>query len=281
MHKKKPWIWFAVVFAATLACGMPGFSAPLPVDTLDSNSLSTVVAETANAAGLETAAAATNTPLPSPTEIPTSTATATPTPPISSEGTSLSKQSDGSYLFTDHQGGYSVNIPPGWLAIRINQQEFINVWTLPIASDPKIQKFLSQVQNFDPKIYRLIGIDADANDLQTGYIANLLITWHRNDTMTIAQDIAQAKTDLPKSSRGLKVTYADVGYTSTNIPVGIVETSQSGTTLSGQNVSVYQKVLVLKLKSGSLSFTLSTVSQLRDGFVPGFDVMTDQIKMLP
>ena len=283
MYKKRSMLWAATLFKTTLACSMQGLSPSSGAGPLDANSLSTIVAGTANVAAMQTAQAnpSTSTPLPASTKTATLTPIVTPSPQVSTEGTSLVKQSDGSYVFTDYQGGYSIIVPSVWLAVRINEQEFMNAQISPANSDPQIQRSLSIIQKDDPKEYRLVAIDTSTSDLQTGVVSNMNVRWIRSDTATIEQDITLAKEDLPKSSPPEKVTYADTGTTSTHLPMGIVETSLKVTSLSKQIITVYQKMILFKLKSGTLTLIMSTSTQLKDKFVPGFDLMTDQIKMLP
>jgi len=269
-----------IILISILACDLPGTVAPQPVSS-DPNIISTIVAGTANAAAAQTALAATSTPLPSPTEITAPTSTATPTPRVSTEGTSLQKQSDGSYLFTDYQGGYSVVAPSDWLVVRINEQEYINAWALPEASDPKIQNFLTRFQKLDPKVYRLMGADTNPEHLKGSFLTNLSISWDRNSALTLQQEIDHARADIPKTILNAKVTYADVGLTSTKIPMGIAELSWNSKDTSGQPLNIYQKMVFFKVRSGTLVMTLSTTQNLKSAVITTFDLMTDQIKMLP
>jgi len=261
---------------------MQGLSPSSSAGPLDANSLSTIVAGTANAAAIQTAQAnpSTSTPLPTLTKTATPTPIVTPSQQVSTEGTSLVKQSDGSYVFTDYQGGYSIMVPSVWLAMRINEQEFMNAQISPANSDPQIQRSLSLIQKEDPKEYRLVAIDTSTSDLQTGFVSNMIVRWIRSDMATIEQDIADAKKALPKTSSS-KITYADMGTTSTHLPLGVIETSTTETTTSKQIITFYQKMILFKLKSGTLTLIMSTATQLKDKFVPSYDLMTDQIKMLP
>lgn len=284
MYKKRSALWVATLFITTLACNMQGLFPLSSAGPLDANSLSTIVAGTANAAAMQTAQAnpSTSTPLPTSTKTATLTPIATSSPQVSTEGTSLVKQSDGSYVFTDYQGGYSIIVPSVWrLAVRINEQEFMNAQISPANSDPQIQRSLSLIQKDDPKEYRLFALDTSTSDLQTGFVSNMTVFWDRNDRLTIEQIIANAKKALPKTPSSLKITYADMGTTSTHLPMGIIEQSTTETTTSKQIITFYQKMILFKLKSGTLTLIMSTATQIKDNFVPGFDLMTDQIKMLP
>ena len=282
MLNKQHRVWLiAALMIVTLACSAPGFSAPPDSGPLDTDALSTIVAGTANAAATQTALVATNTPPPSSIETAAPTETATPTPRVSAEGTSLSKQSDGSFIFTDQQGGYSVVVPSGWLVVRINEQEFLDAWGLPEASDPKLQNFLTQFQKADPKVYRLVGADITPEHFQGSFLTNFSISWNRNSTLTLQQEIDQTRKYLPQSIKGAKITYADVGTTSTQIPMAILEISWSTKDTSGQTIKIYQKIIGFKLKNGTLAFTLTTTPDLKDALINSFDFMTDQIMIFP
>jgi len=278
MFRSKILFYVAVVVMTGLACATSGSNG-----LLDSNSLATVVVATSHAAAAQTADVIFQTGVP--TVVPTgaiATVTALAiTPQVSAEGTSLAKQADGSYIFTDQPGGYSIVVPPGWLAMRIDEQDISNARISLANSDPQIQASLSSLQNDDPKVDRLVAIDTSPSDLQAGYVANLIVFWTKNDPDTIEQDIATAKTGLPKSIPSLKITYADMGTTSTHIPMGIIETSAKKTTSSKQSYTLFQKLIIFKLNSGSVTMMLSTALQLKEKLVPGFDLMTDQIKLLP
>ncbi len=277
------WLAIALIFVLTLACITPGFSPQSPIGTLDPNSLSTAIAGTANAASTQTAQAVppTNTQPPEPTQTPTPTETVTPTPRISTEGTSLSKQSDGTYNFIDYQGGYSIVVPAGWLAIRPNEEEYINAWMLPEASDLNIQRLLTQWQKDDPKVYRLYGLDTSPEHLQAGIPTDFSVTWTRDNPSTIEQYLSDAKKLLPQTFLEAKITYAGMGTTSSQIPMGTVEASSKLTLISGEVLSLYQKQAVFHGKTGLLVFTFTTVSSLKDTTAPSFDSMVDGIKMLP
>ena len=284
MTGSKPVIWFIAILVASLACSTSGTSAPVSNGPLDSNSLATVVAGTAGAAAAETAQInllnnfqSTETAQANPasaTEMPV-------TPPVSAEGTSLLKLNDGSSVFTDSQGGYSIVVPSVWLAMRVGEQEFINAQISPANSDPQLQNAFSVLRSRDPKIYRLVAIDTSTSDLKTGFVSTLSVAWERDDSETIEQNIAGAKKDFPKLSPPEKITYADVGTTSTHISMGIIESTSNGTTPSKQSVTLYQKQIIFKLKKGTLYFDMAAAIELKEKFVPGLDFMTDQIKMLP
>ncbi len=266
-----------VLFLSALACGI---SQPAEANPSDPNAIYTIVAGTANAAAAQTEQAnpAVQTSLPPATAADSTTPTATPASVLSAEGTSLVKQSDGSYLFVDQAAGYSIIVPAGWLAVRVNEQEFMKAWNLPEAADPKVQYFLTQIQNSDPGIYRLFGVDTQPAHLQGDFAATFNIEWDHNNNNTLTQTIDNLKKILPQSNLKSKILYADIGQNSSKVQMGIMELNSNTFTASGKKIQIYQKLVLFKLKNGILLFTLSATSDLKDVLLPGFDLMTDQVK---
>ncbi len=282
-HTLRAWISMALIIVSTLACAVPALSTPVPFNTLDPNSLSTAIAGTSAALAIQTGQAVppVTQPSPIPTETTQPTETATATPQVSAEGTSLAKQSDGSLIFSDYQGGYAVIVPAGWLAMRLNDKEYINAWSLPEASEPNIQRLLTQLQQSDPKVYRLFGIDTQPDHRQSDFATNFSILWDRNDTHSIEEEISLTRKSLPENLFGSKVTSSGMRTTSGGIPMGMLEASTTVKLTSGQNLTLYQKQVIFKGKTGLLAFTFTTITDLKDILLPGFNSMTEGIKMLP
>jgi hypothetical protein len=137
-----------------LACVIPGLSAQ-PVQVTDPNTLSTMVAGTAQALAQQTVNAYSgptalpeSTSSPMPTEAPTSTA-APQAPP---EGTSLLKEADGTTKYIDYGGGYEAVFPVGWLAVRSNSEEF--------------NAELANAKVDNPDLYEQMAIDQAGYDAQ-------------------------------------------------------------------------------------------------------------------
>jgi hypothetical protein len=276
-------IWLAVIVMADLACSLSGLSAPASNGPMDSNSLSTIVVGTASAAAAQTAQADLLTRLPSAasTAEGTSALTTTGTPGISVEGTSLVKQDDGSHLFTDSQGGYSMVISTEWLVMRPNEPEYMNASGLPSASDPKLQAFLNNIQKQDPKLFRLAAADITPAHMQENLLSTFTVSWDRNSTMTLPEQATEAVKEIT-TLNGLNITNTDTGTSSTHIPMAIIESSVTSTNnLYGRLISAYQKNVIFKVKAGTVNLTLKTTPTLKDAILKDFDAMTDQIKMLP
>ncbi|MGH8247895.1 MAG: hypothetical protein ACREUU_15855, partial [Gammaproteobacteria bacterium] len=216
----------AALFLFAIACVMPGLISPAP-PTSDPHALSTMIAGTAAAAVMQTEAAR------PPTATPTLIPTATPTPLFSTEGTALVRNPDGSADFVDRAGGYELKVPPGWLLVRANEQEFLDAWTLPEASDPQVRNFLHQVQKSDPKLFRLFGADTLPEHYQDGFVSNFNVFWDRDSTDSLGAIIETLQAQLPQTSLHPSISNAGVTFTSTRIPVAVIESNSSMRTPQG------------------------------------------------
>ncbi len=137
MNKKRTF-FISLIFLVTIACVVPGLSStpPTPIfaPTVDTGAIEMRVAGTVSAALAQTEQAqptvtstfpATPPPI-STTPAPTGTPTATANPSQST----LTQQADGSTLFVDERAGYKVTVPAEWLAVRVDEQEYLDAFSL-------------------------------------------------------------------------------------------------------------------------------------------------------
>jgi len=258
-------------------CAMPGLtpvSAPAP--TADTVLLVTIVAETVAAALEETASAVAPIPTSTPT-LPPPTETATASAEVTASGSLLTKRDDGSTLFADQRGGYELIVPAGWLALRVNEQEYLDAWTLPETADPAIQRSLTSIQNQDPNQFRLFVLDTQEGHVQGGFVTNINILWNQNETITLDDFtyLDSVAAELPNAIPGAEVLSTELTTTSNNIPMGIVTLQWTTQTEEGATVTVFQKQVYFRLNAGSLVITLTTSNELMDTVLPAFDAMIE------
>jgi hypothetical protein len=244
--------------------------------TADANALATMIAGTAAAAAAQTEVAQPVTP--SATVPPTATVTSVPI--YSTEGTALLTDAGGATTFIDQAGGYELKISPGWLLVRVNERELMDAWTLPETADARIQNFLHQVQKSDPKTFRLFGADTLAEHYQGGFVSNFNVFWDRDRTESLEQLVGALQEQLPRTYLNSTVTHAEVGFTSSRVSVGIVESSSVLLTPAGWPINLHQKQVVFHLKTGALTIVLSTTEELKDIYLPAFDAMVDKFALL-
>jgi hypothetical protein len=269
----------AVIFLIALACALPDLSVSGSTPVEDAVLLQTMVAETVAAALSQTAQA--SIPLSTPTSAEPAL-TEMPTAGPSGSGSTLVVQDDGTTLFTDQRAGFEVTVPAGWLALRVNEQEYYDAWSLAVASDPSIQQSLTFIRSQNPNVFRLFGLDVQDGHLQSGFVTNLNIVWEELDDLSLEDDsdLQEMAAELPQSISGLQVISVELATTSGGIPIGIIESRATLQTVSGTNILSILKQVVFKPRTGSVVISLTTIEALGDVVVPPFDGMVETIKLV-
>src|SRR5215216_357997 len=136
-HLSLPLIGFLLLFTVMgFGCG----KSPAPIT--NPPAVETSLAGTARALAKQTETANGFTLTPSITP----SLTLTPTPKISLNGTSLVFNEDGGALFVDNKAGIQLTIPAGWMAFRVNEQEYYDAFTSEVVlANPALSERLTQV----------------------------------------------------------------------------------------------------------------------------------------
>jgi hypothetical protein len=268
-----------LLLTTALACVLPGQpSASSPPPTPDTR-LGTMVAETVSAA-LEMTQQA----VPTPTIPPTSTPepTATPTSEIvDSSGSTLSMEEDGTIIFTDERAGYRLEVLPAWLAMRVNQQEYLDAWLLPIASNPAFQRSLGSVQDQDPERFRLFLFDESEEHIDGGFVTNVNFLWNEQEVSLEDETDLMALADaLPDSLPGSEVLTVEIRPLENGTKIGIVTSRLEAVTLDDVAVVLFQKQVFIDLPVGTLAITLSTTETWRETVEPSFDAMLETFTLV-
>lgn len=263
-----------ILLTTALACVLPGQPASSPPPTPDTR-LGTMVAETVSAA-LELTQQA----VPTPTVLLTSTPepTATPTSEIvDSSGSALRVEEDGTIIFTDERAKYRMEVPPAWLAVRVNQQEYLDAWLLPIASNSAFQRSLGSVQDQDPERFRLFLFDGNEEHIDGGFVTNVNFLWNEQEEVSLEDgtDLMALADALPDSLPGSEVLTVEIRPLENGISVGIVTSRLEAVTLDDVAVVLFQKQVFIDLPVGTLAVTLSTTETWRETVEPSFDAMLE------
>ncbi len=265
--------FFLVLIVMTMACILPASpNASLPTVTPDTR-LEDMVALTVSAA-LEMTQQAQPTPTPTPTQ--TAEPTPTSTPEADSSGSSLTKNEDGSSTFIDNLGKYQITVPQEFLAMRINQQEFLDAWLLPESSNPAVQNQLNLIQKQDPNFFRLFAFDFNQEHIDGGFVTNINFLWDGEELSledeTGMTDLAGAYAEqLPNS----QVLSTELITLENGTRAGIITSNMPAVTLDGANIVVYQKQAFFDLPAGTLIITLSTTETWQETIEPLFDAMLE------
>jgi len=282
MNKPRIVLFALVSLIIIVACALPGGPAnptSEPAPTVDTELLQVMVNRTVTAAIAETEQAA-PTPEVEKEEIQ-ATETPLPTEAAADPSSSLTSQADGTILFVDDQAKFQLNVSPGWLPLRIDQQEYYDAFSLPAASAPAVQRALMNIKTLDPQTFRLFIYDLQDGHLINGVITSVNFVWDPEASISLENDAAikQAADDLAVSIPNLNIDSYSVSTTAGNIPIGVILSNIPGKTFEGTDVVLFQKQIYLNLPAGSLVVSFTTEQSFKDATLPFFDTMIDSMKI--
>lgn len=279
MNKKQIFFITLIFLTTILACAVPGLpTASAPASTADTGLLVTMVAETVSAALAQTEQAR---PTLTPTLAPTSTLTQTRNPEVGLAGSTLTIQEDSSTLFVDQRAGYEIAIPIGWLSVRVNEQEYLDAFTLPAVANEHIQKSLLSIENRDPNKFRLFSFDVREEHVQNEFVTNINFIWDEQGAISLDTDeeLKASAAQSVKALPGLEILSTKISVTANAVPFGLIESKFAAKNSSGVEIVVFQKQVIFNAKTGTMVITLSTVEGLKDTIFPEFDAMLETIKL--
>jgi hypothetical protein len=278
--KKRHGLFFPLILLTTaLACVLPGQPpASFPPPTPDTR-LGTMVAETV-AAALELTQQSAPMPILPPESTPEPAAT--PTPPEDTSGSTLTKRDDGTTLFTDTRAGYEIAVPAGWLAVRVNQIEYFDAWLLPELSDPALQSSFSSIQDKDPDVSRLFAFDIREGHIRSEVVTSVNLIWDQQAQISFdnEDDLQAIAADLPASVEGLTVYATEIVTSSDGTMHGEIQSEIAGLNASGGQVTLYQKMIIFNLKTGTLIITFTTEIEVPEATLSMFDGMIASLSIV-
>jgi hypothetical protein len=276
MKKQRGLFATLILLTAALACVIPGAQTASTIPPTPDTRLGTMVAETVSAA-IELTALAVPTETPPPTTTPEPTVT--PTPEISGAGSTLTAQDDGSTLFVDERAGYQITVPTGWLAVRVNEQEYYDAFQLSVLANERLNAALQSIQNLDPNTFRLLVVDIDEEHIQNDIVTNVNLVWDPQNTISFdSEDGLQALADeLPSTVQGLTVSSVDIIVPPNGAPYGEIQSEINGLNTAGAPATLYQKMTVFKLKTGMLVITFTTEGGFTETTLPAFESMLSSL----
>ena len=235
-------------------------------------SVETSLASTARALAKQTETA--NPVTATATMIPT--VTSTPTPKISLNGTSLLDQEDGSALFVDHKAGIQLTIPAGWMALRVNEQEYYNAFTADVVlANPAISEHITQIQDADLTKFRLDAIDIREGHIPNGIISYMNVIFEPGDTRTL-EKWAKAEGNQRKPFKNFRVVSMGYPKTEDGTKVLVIEETWSR---DASNLIFYRGVF-FSLPTGTLVLDFYTNNSFKDTVLPDFEQVVNSVKPL-
>jgi hypothetical protein len=251
-----------------------------PLSTSNPDLFSTMVAEAAGALLTQTAEAepllpspipgellATETPIPVPTE----------TPVTSQAGTTLSQLEDGSTQFIDNAAGVRLTIPAGWVAVRLNEPEYFQVWSLTV-DDPVLQYGLEGIQNLDPARFRLHAFNTQPDYVYAGEGTQINFVFVKDDPRTLQQVAEDEK--QPQVFSEYALISAEFQVRPDGLELFIIEEQWRGVSSTNASVMIYYKGVLFKVPAGTVAVDLFVPLDIKHEVVPVFDQMVEQMAII-
>lgn len=209
-----------------------------------------------------------------PTAIPTETLT--PTPQVSLSGTGLVFREDQTAEFTDHKAGIRLTIPAGWLAVRINEDEYYKAFTLPIVLENQpIFNRLNQIQTHDVNFFRLDAIDTRPGHIVNGLISDISVIFQEGDTRAL-EEWRRVESQQKSPYAGFKYISSTYQETADGTRVLVIERSWDWTS-SG---SVYYRGIFFSLPTGTVVLDLQTSMDFKETVLPDFEQVMNSLTLL-
>jgi hypothetical protein len=165
--------------------------------------------------------------------------------------------------------------------MRVNQQEYLDAWLLPIASNPAFQRSLGSVQDQDPERFRLFLFDESEEHIDGGFVTNVNFLWNEQEVSLEDEIDLMALADaLPDSLPGSEVLAVEIRPLENGTKIGIVTSRLEAVTLDDVAVVLFQKQVFIDLPIGTLAVTLSTTETWREAVEPSFDAMLETFKLV-
>ena len=272
MNHNKLYLSGLVILMAMMACVIPN-QATQPAPITDPNSISTFIAGTAQVSALQTEQVNLAV-VPSPTILPTETLV--PTAVVSARGTSLETQGDESVLFTDHKAGIQVTIPSGWMAVRVEEDEYYKAFTLDVTlANPPITDRLTQIQKGNVDYFRLDAIDIRPGHIVNGIISVVSIYFEEGDTSTL-EELAKAGRERVSPFVGYKFLSSEYTQTANGMRMLVTERMWGPDT----DGTIYSKSVIFSLPSGSVALVFESNLGFKDTVLPDFEQVVNSLILL-
>ncbi len=254
-----------VILTAITACVLPGRKIPT-APTIDPSILATHAAGTAQVSAQQTKQASIPTPIP-----PSSTPKVSPI-----TGTSLVMLENKSTLFIDPKAGIQITIPPGWLAVRPNEDEYYKAFALDeVLSSPAINDRLTKLQSANIDYFRLDAIDIRPDHVVDGIISVMSINFQPGDFRSL-EKWAESESTKKSPFKEYRFISSAIQKNADGTHVLIVQERWKGSA----NGTLYHRELFFSLASGTLVIDLQTNRDFKETVLPDFEQVINSLTLL-
>jgi hypothetical protein len=254
-----------VILTAISGCTFSGRKVPT-VPTIDPSILATHAAGTAQASAQQTQQASIPTLIP-----PTSTPKVSPI-----TGTSLVVLEDQSTLFTDTKAGVQVTIPPSWLTVRPNEDEYYKAFALDVVlANPEINDRLTKLQSTNADYFRLDAIDTRPDHIVNGIISVMSVNFQPDDFRSLDK-WAQAERTKKSPFQGYRFLSSSYRKNADGSLALVIEETWKGS----PNGTLYHREIFFSIASGTLVIDIQTNRDLKDTMLPEFEQVINSLTLL-
>ncbi len=270
-HLHHPLAMF-LILAAIVACVLPG-QASAPAPGTDPLTIESAVAGTAQAAEQQTRQA---NPVPATATI-TPTDAPTRTPKISLTGTSLLVREDQSTVFIDYRAGFQIIIPAGWLATRVNEEEYFSAFALDVVlTNPPINDRLAKIQSNNTDYFRLDAIDIRPGHVVNGMISDITVILQPESASRTLEEWAKHERQRPSPFEGHKFLSSEFKQTANGIRILVTEESWN----FDQEGKVYARRVFFSMPTGTVTIDFQTYLDFKDVVLPDFEQVVNSVTLL-
>lgn len=258
-----------VILLAIGACVLPGQTIQ-PAPVTDPNVIGTAVVGTAQAAAEQTEQANPATG----TATLVAADTLTPTPKISVSGTSLIVREDQSTLFMDHKAGIQLIIPAGWMALRLNEEEYFKAFDSDVVLQNRdVTDHLAITRDLDPTYFRLDAIDIRPNHTPNGILSYMNVIFQPGDVRSLEQ-WEQAERDRYHPQADFKFISSSYPQLNNGTRGLVIEQSYAAAEKAG---TIYYRGVFFSLPTGTIVLDFYTNFDFKDAILLEFDQVVNSL----
>lgn len=205
------------------------------------------------------------------------TAVMTLTPKISVLGTSLVVRDDQSTLFADYKAGIQLVIPSEWLALRINEDEYLKAFASDVVQqNPDIMEHLTCTRDINPDALRLDAIDLHPGHIRDGILTNLNVIFEEGNVQSL-ENWEQAERNRYHPLVDFKFLSAKYPTLPDGRRVLVIEESYAA---NGGQQTVYYRGVFFVLTTGTIVLDFYTNLDLKDTTLPEFEQVVNSLSVI-
>jgi hypothetical protein len=189
---------------------------------------------------------------------------------------SLAAREDKSIIFTDHKLGYQFTIPPGWMPVRINEEEYYKAFAQDaVLNNPVFSDFLTKLEKQDPDHFRLSLLDMQPEHIDAGLVTVITVILQMEDGRTL-EDWAKTQSARASIMEGYQFISSQFAETSSGERVLVREEKWDSTTAGKR----FSRRMFFTLPAGILAVELETNFDSKDTAIPEFEQVVSSLTFL-